>query len=95
MKLDVGALQAYLADGHSQADAARHFNVSQAAISLRVKQQRPKKKRTKSRAGPRMVPRELKRKVRAKRAVAPGRKRASRVKKPVRRLKRRVRRAHK
>ena len=40
MKLDVGALQAYLADGHSQADAARHFNVSQAAISLRVRQAR-------------------------------------------------------
>jgi hypothetical protein len=40
IKLDVGALQAYLAAGHSQADAARHFGVSQAAISLRVKQQR-------------------------------------------------------
>lgn len=39
VKLDSGALQAYLAEGHSQADAARHFNVSQAAISLRVKQQ--------------------------------------------------------
>jgi hypothetical protein len=40
VKLDVGALQAYLAEGHSQADAARHFNVSQAAISLRVRQNR-------------------------------------------------------
>jgi hypothetical protein len=40
VKLDVGALRAYLAEGHSQADAARHFNVSQAAISLRVRQQR-------------------------------------------------------
>jgi hypothetical protein len=39
-KLDPAALQAFLDAGHSQADASRHFNVSQAAISLRVKQQR-------------------------------------------------------
>jgi hypothetical protein len=39
-KIDVGALQALLDAGHSQADAARHFNVSEAAISLRVRQNR-------------------------------------------------------
>ena len=39
-KLDPAALQAFLDAGHSQADAARHFNVSQAAISLRVRQNR-------------------------------------------------------
>jgi hypothetical protein len=39
-KIDIGALQTFLDDGHSQADAARHFNVSEAAISLRVRQNR-------------------------------------------------------
>lgn len=38
-KLDLAALQSYLTEGHSQADAARHFGVSQAAISLRVRRE--------------------------------------------------------
>ncbi len=36
-KIDPDALQRYLDAGHSQADAAKHFNVSKAAISQRVK----------------------------------------------------------
>ncbi len=39
-KVDLHALQDFLDAGHSQADAARHFGVSQAAISLRVRQGR-------------------------------------------------------
>lgn len=65
-----------------------------AAKPLRAKPQRPKKKQTKRRVRPRTVQRKPTRKVRAKRAVAPRRKRAPRVK-PARKLKRRVRRAHK
>jgi predicted RNA polymerase sigma factor len=33
-------LRAFLDAGHSQADAARHFNVSQAAIHQRLRRQR-------------------------------------------------------
>src|SRR5512145_31493 len=40
MKVDAAALQQFLDAGHSQADAATHFGVSQAAISQRVKQAR-------------------------------------------------------
>jgi predicted transcriptional regulator len=40
VKVDVSALQQFLDAGHSQADAALHFGVSQAAISQRVKQAR-------------------------------------------------------
>ncbi len=36
-KLDPDALQRYLDAGHSQADAARYFNVSESAISQRVR----------------------------------------------------------
>ncbi len=36
-KIDPDALHRYLDTGHSQADAAKHFNVSDAAISQRVK----------------------------------------------------------
>ena len=36
-KLDPDALHRYLDAGHSQADAARHFNVSESAISQRVR----------------------------------------------------------
>src|SRR5215510_12685064 len=37
MRVDGAALQRFLDDGHSQADAAKHFGVSEAAISQRVK----------------------------------------------------------
>jgi predicted transcriptional regulator len=40
VKVDTTALQEFLDAGHSQADAALHFGVSQAAISQRVKQAR-------------------------------------------------------
>lgn len=36
VKVDAAALQQFLDTGHSQADAARHFGVSEAAISQRV-----------------------------------------------------------
>ena len=39
-KVNPSELQRFLADGHSQADAATHFNVSEAAISQRVKKLR-------------------------------------------------------
>lgn len=39
-KVDATALQQFLDAGHSQADAATRFGVSQAAISQRVKQAR-------------------------------------------------------
>jgi hypothetical protein len=37
-RVDPDELTEFLTSGHSQADAARHFGVSEAAISLRVKQ---------------------------------------------------------
>ena len=37
IKLDPDALRRYLDAGHSQADAARHFSVSESAISQRVR----------------------------------------------------------
>ena len=40
VRVDPGALQRFLNAGHSQADAARHFGVSQAAVSQRAKQTR-------------------------------------------------------
>lgn len=39
-KVSDGDLRAYLDEGHSQADAARHFGVSQAAIHQRLKRLR-------------------------------------------------------
>jgi DNA-binding transcriptional regulator YdaS (Cro superfamily) len=39
-KVDAAALQQFLDAGHNQADAARHFGVSEAAVSQRVKQLR-------------------------------------------------------
>jgi len=39
-RLDPAALQRFLDDGHSQADAAKHFGVTEAAISQRVKKAR-------------------------------------------------------
>lgn len=40
VKVDAAALQQFLDTGHSQAEAATHFGVSEAAISQRVKQAR-------------------------------------------------------
>jgi biotin operon repressor len=40
MKVDPSALQQFLDAGHCQADAARHFGVSEAAIAQRVKKLR-------------------------------------------------------
>jgi DNA-binding transcriptional regulator YdaS (Cro superfamily) len=39
-RLNPAVLQRFLDDGHSQADAAKHFGVSEAAISQRVKKAR-------------------------------------------------------
>jgi hypothetical protein len=40
VKVNITALQQFLDQGHSQADAARHFGVTEAAISQRVKDHR-------------------------------------------------------
>jgi DNA-binding transcriptional regulator YdaS (Cro superfamily) len=40
VRVDPAALQQYLDAGHTQADAAKHFGVSEAAISQRVTQAR-------------------------------------------------------
>src|SRR5215470_7148684 len=40
MRVDPAALQRFLDEGHSQADAAKHFGVSEPAISQRAKQAR-------------------------------------------------------